>query len=815
MHRPNPHRRVGSLTTLALALALGLAPLSPARAAAPASKLIAQQSVREARAQAHLLSQRSQLGLSSRENFRPANTFTNGAGKTIVRMDHTYDGFRVFGSQAIVHVNGESHLTTLPRFLQTGIQVAGEPALGPDQAVGIALAALDAQTPLKDAPKVERIVFPAKFLGGLAMRPDPTTGKAMLDRTRSVFAKAAAPYSWAYQVKTREVDGVHGPRELAYIIDGNTGAILRVDDLLAKQAATVTPATGTGKGLYSGTVTIPTTQMLDGRFALYDTTRGHVPNPYLSSFSDDGSGWTPTGLQVFFSGHDTEGYPDYNIYLFSENPVNTWGDGKVFTSWGSENGTNGQTAGVDAMSAMASTWDFYGKVLGWDGLDGMGTTTYADVLSTNAYSVDNAYWSTWSASLTLGAGSSTLPATHSGYNPLGWKSMADFDVIAHEMTHGVTASTVQFLNSSGEDEAGMSEGTSDFFAQMAKIWANRPAGAPDNAIPNSGGDWQIGQNVTHDGVPIRWLDKPNRDQRSANAWYDGSHFLDGHYSAGILNRALYIMAQGASANPASDSHSPYLPGGMAGIGNDATARIWFTTITERLYSGGTGSLTWEDCRAEAIAAAQELYGGGAECLQSIAVENAFAAINVGSAHGQAPRTQVLFADWRNGDYIDLAHGNPPGIPGGFMNNRQYLPVGEAVWPRITVLNNANTAVTWSLGGPSYELTGLNPGQIGWVDKGGKINPDGSWTTPYNLGWYAITGTSQADANQFAEGRPFLINMDGDQDLETDAIDMGYIVFSWFLSNALNPSHSIYNAPWTDDADVAGFVDGMAATWPVK
>jgi hypothetical protein len=446
-------------------------------------------------------------------------------------------------------------------------------------------------------------------------------------------------------------------------------------------------------------------------------------------------------------------------------------------------------------------------------MDGRGTTTYAQVLDTSRYGVDNAYWSPWSFNLTLGAGSSTLPAGHPYYNPAGFKSMADFDVVAHELAHGVTSSTARFLNGAGTEEAGMSEGTSDFFAQMAKIWAQRTAGAPEDAVPGTGMDWQIGANVTPDGRPLRWMDKPHRDERSADAWYQGAHFLDGHFSAGILNRALYFLSQGASALPGRDDHSPYLPGGMSGIGNDAATRIWFKTVTERLVGGG--GLRFQHCREEAIAAAKELFGGGAECVQSIAVENAFAAVNVGLGHGQAPRTEVVFGNFRNGDWYDLGHNDPPGTPGSRYNNRQLFPEGHAVRPRIEVRNNANTAVTWTLGGPSMFNTGSTPGQYGWADKGGRLNPDGSWTTPWNLGWYALTATSQADPSQFAEGRCFIINVDADQDGEFDACDMGAISFSWWLGRAINPSHSAFQAPWTDDADVFAIQEAMQNAWPVQ
>jgi hypothetical protein len=186
------------------------------------------------------------------------------------------------------------------------------------------------------------------------------------------------------------------------------------------------------------------------------------------------------------------------------------------------------------------------------------------------------------------------------------------------------------------------------------------------------------------------------------------------------------------------------------------------------------------------------------------VENAFAAVNIGDPHGAAPHTAVVFDDFRHGDWIDRDH------PEGFWANRQAFPKNETVRPRVTVLNNADARVTWSLGGPS-----MFNGASGQTSEGGVINADGSWTTPNQMGWHSLTATSVADPRQFAEGRAFLINIDCDQDLEQDALDMGGIAFSWYLSNALNPAHSVFLAPWTDDADVAYFVDAYRATWPAQ
>jgi hypothetical protein len=326
-------------------------------------------------------------------------------------------------------------------------------------------------------------------------------------------------------------------------------------------------------------------------------------------------------------------------------------------------------------------------------------------------------------------------------------------------------------------------------------------------VPDSGATWRIGEGVGH-GTPLRYMDKPSKDLRSADGWYDGLLYMDGHYSAGVLNRALYFLAQGASATPGADNYSPYLPNGMKGIGNDKAARIWFKAVTEYLYSGSMGTVTFQEARDASIQAALSLYGDsaggyGLDSLTSHAVEDAFGAANVGLNYAEAPRTQVRFADWRNNDWIQRNHFSDIGY-----GHKQFLPIGEKVFPYITVLNNPNTAVTWTLGGPSL-FNGSS------ALKGGVINADGSWTTPFQLGWFAITATSQADPKQFAEGRAFLVNLDTDGDNEQDAVDLGPIAFSWFLSEALNPAHSMFNAPSVDDGDIAAFADAMKATWWIK
>jgi hypothetical protein len=121
---------------------------------------------------------------------------------------------------------------------------------------------------------------------------------------------------------------------------------------------------------------------------------------------------------------------------------------------------------------------------------------------------------------------------------------------------------------------------------------------------------------------------------SPGAWSPTLKYLDPHQASGPMLRALYGLSAGLSRDPASPSHSGLLPGGMKGIGNDKTARIWYKTLTTYL----TGTSNYADARTGALQSAQDIHGANSPEVR--AVGNAFAAIGVGPRTppraGQAP-----------------------------------------------------------------------------------------------------------------------------------------------------------------------------------
>ncbi|MCX2181744.1 M4 family metallopeptidase [Streptomyces sp. SKN60] len=327
--------------------------------------------------------------------------------------------------------------------------------------------------------------------------------------------------------------------------------------------------TGIGNTMYSGQVTLGTAPS----YSLTDTTRGNHKTYNLNG------GTSGTGT------------------LFT-NSTDTWGNGLP---------SNKETAGADAHYGAALTWDYYKNVHGRSGIRGDGVGAYSRVHYGNAYV--NAFWSDSCFCMTYGDGTNNT------------KPLTSIDVAAHEMTHGVTSNTAGLVYSG--ESGGLNEATSDIMAAAVEFYAN-------NA--NDKGDYLVGEkiDIRGNGTPLRYMDKPSKDGSSKDSWYSGIGSIDVHYSSGPANHFFYLLSEGSGAktvngvnydSPTSDG----LP--VTGIGIDKARLIWFKALTTKF----TSNTNYAGARTGTVAAATELYGAGS--AEVTAVENAWAAINVGSRPG--------------------------------------------------------------------------------------------------------------------------------------------------------------------------------------
>ncbi|MFE6777966.1 M4 family metallopeptidase [Streptomyces sp. NPDC057702] len=325
---------------------------------------------------------------------------------------------------------------------------------------------------------------------------------------------------------------------------------------------------GTGNSQYSGQVTLGTAGS-SGSYNLTDTQRGNHKTYNLNRGT---------------SGQGT---------LFTD-PDDTWGDGT---------GGHTQTAAVDAHYGAALTWDYYKSVHGRSGIRGDGVGAYSRVHYGNNYV--NAFWTDSCFCMTYGDGSGN---TH---------PLTSIDVAAHEMTHGVTSNTARLVYSG--ESGGLNEATSDIFAAAVEFHANNP---------NDKGDYWVGEeiDINGNGTPLRYMDKPSKDNRSKDNWYSGIGSIDVHYSSGVANHWFYLASEGSGAkviNGIPHDSPTYDNQPVTAIGRAAAEKIWFKALSQRMQS----NTDYKGARDATLWAAGELYGTNS--VEYAGTANAWAAVNVG------------------------------------------------------------------------------------------------------------------------------------------------------------------------------------------
>ena len=524
-----------------------------------------------ARSTSYLQSLRGSFGLDTAHNFVPRSAVSDELGQTHIRLDQTYRGLRIFEGEAIVALAGENEPHGLISELRSGIDLPTQPTLSGSDALGIVRSELNPQGDYAREPAVELMIFPRVVESERAQRLRGPQGELNAEDVE----RKVRGYALAYHVHTELENGDAETQHTDFMVDAHSGEILKRWSTLHTAASK-----GTGKSQYSGSTELGTDSATSG-FELRDVARTMNITTYNLNHGTSGTGT-----------------------VFAD-PDNTWGDGKNYVSGSSTTADNGQTAGVDAHFGTEKTFDYYQAVHGRNGIDGAGKATYNRVHYSSNY--DNAFWSDGCFCMTYGDGKS-------------FSVLTSLDVAGHEMTHGVTSRTAN-LTYSGES-GGLNEAMSDIHGTMVEFYARGGSGA---TIGNTGGNWLIGEQLN--ATPLRYMVKPSKDGASKDAWSTSLGSTDVHFSSGPMNRAFYFLSQGASKNSSDESYSTYLTAGMTGIGNDKAARIAYRALATKM----TASTNYAGARTAFLAAATDLYGGTS--AEYAAVQNAFAAINVGTPAG--------------------------------------------------------------------------------------------------------------------------------------------------------------------------------------
>ena len=249
----------------------------------------------------------------------------------------------------------------------------------------------------------------------------------------------------------------------------------------------------------------------------------------------------------------------------------------------SSNAINTGDAAADAAHNYAiATYDYYFANHNRDSIDNNGMTLRSRVHYGNSY--NNAFWD--GSQMTYGDGDGTT------FIPLS----QDADVVAHELTHGVTerSSGLIYSNESGA----LNEALSDIFGAMV----DRQEGA------NTVDTWLLGEDIYTPGTPgdaLRVMNDPAAagDYDYYPTRYTGTSDNGGvHWNSGIANLAYVLLVEGGSHPRGKTSVN------VSGIGFDKAAAIFYAANTGCLTAASNFAAA-RGCTADAAAT---LYGAAEE-----------------------------------------------------------------------------------------------------------------------------------------------------------------------------------------------------------
>ncbi|MCB8095320.1 peptidase M4 family protein [Staphylococcus aureus] len=300
-------------------------------------------------------------------------------------------------------------------------------------------------------------------------------------------------------------------------IDADTGAVVEKTNLV-KEAA----ATGTGKGVLGDTKDI-NINSIDGGFSLEDLTHQGKLSAY--NFNDQ------TGQATLITNED-------------ENFVK-----------------DDQRAGVDANYYAKQTYDYYKNTFGRESYDNHGSPIVSLTHVNHYGGQDNRNNAAWIGDkMIYGDGDGRTFTNLSGAN----------DVVAHELTHGVTQETA---NLEYKDQSGaLNESFSDVFGYFV-----------DDE------DFLMGEDVYtpgKEGDALRSMSNPEQfGQPSHMKDYVYTEKDNGgvHTNSGIPNKAAYNVIQA--------------------IGKSKSEQIYYRALTEYL----TSNSNFKDCKDALYQAAKDLY----------------------------------------------------------------------------------------------------------------------------------------------------------------------------------------------------------------
>jgi bacillolysin/thermolysin len=370
--------------------------------------------------------------------------------------------------------------------------------------------------------------------------------------------------------------------EMKLIIDANSGMVLYRDSGIRYDG----PMVGSGVGL-NGNVKSINTYLSGGKYYLINASLPMFVSPIDSL----------KGVIVTNDAQNDTNNGGYNSVIFVTDPNND----------NNFNDNERLKAAVDAHSFVQVVYKYYKSYYNRNSYNDKGGSLINVVHYINNY--NNAFWN--GTCMSYGDGDGIKFSNLAGA----------LDVIAHELTHGVTGSTANLIyhNQSGA----INESISDCFACCV-----------DST------NWLIGEDVYTPGIPgdalRNMMDPHNGAAQGSEKWQPSnmSEYLNlpdtdpgdwggVHINSGIPNKAFYNVA--------------------SVTGHYKAGKIWYRALTAYL----TNNSQFSDLRTACQSAAKDIFG--ATSSEYTTVTNAFDAVGITGSTGVT--TDLIYDDGDPGYFL--------------------------------------------------------------------------------------------------------------------------------------------------------------------
>lgn len=512
---------------------------------------------------------RTFLPVRNDDELRLISTKKDERGEVHEFFEQYYKGVRVIDAHYMLHMR-DSGLQSMNGNFQPIKEMSVVAAINVREALFSALRGIGATTYLWQVPEEEKLLQENTGVKDTTYYPKGS----LVITSNSLPGESASKLAYRFIIHAQKPYDVW----LVYV-SAQTGKLLYKESQIM-----TTNSPGTGDTRYSGNQAF-VTDTYTGGFRLRET-RGSS-NVAIETYNMRNAG------NVYSSAPD-----------FSDND-NSWTAAEF-------NNANKDNAALDAHWGTEKVFDYFNQKFSrnsWNNAGGaLRGYVNADLLAINvAYgNNDNAFWD--GSRMTYGRGTN-------------WDAVTSIDVLAHEIGHGVTGSSVSGggIGTSGEAGA-LNEGLSDIWGACVKHWA-----APAKNT------WLMASDITA-GVGIRSMSNPALFGQptiygQAGVWFNTTGCVPTnandqcgvHQNMSVLSYWFYQVAAGDGVTNVNGYR-------ITGIGMDKAAAIVYKAETTYLAHNND----FAAARSAFIQASTALYGANA--CETITVTNAWAAVGVGAAY---------------------------------------------------------------------------------------------------------------------------------------------------------------------------------------